>query len=413
MKERLQKLIARAGLASRREAERMIEEGRVRVNGQLVDQQGFLADPEEDHIKVDGKLLKLNNEYVYFLLNKPKGVVTTVNDPEERPTVMELMAPVKIRLFPVGRLDLNTEGALLMTNDGDLANKLLKPGSKCPKTYLVKVAGIPDEKDLWKLRRGITIDGLRYSKCTIDIIKSGKNTWLTVVLTEGKNHQIKNMFQAVGHPVSKLRRIGFAFLSLKGLDPGQFRELNEVEVERLKRGDVDPLTPISPLRTLKKIGVDVPKEPEPAPSDRSTYPRRRPGQRSAKRPGARPGNRSSSRPGSRPEERDRRSSSTKGPRRGPSSGYSRDSENRQDDQRRSQRDSGSGPYRKSTNRGRPGDSDRREDGRRPNRQDSGRPAQSNRRGSGGKGGWSKSRPGSGRPAGSKNGPSGRGGKRGR
>ena len=261
MKERLQKIIAKSGLASRREAERMIEEGRVKVNGQVIEEQGFQADPDTDHIKVDGKLIQWSDEKVYFLLNKPKGVVTTVSDPEGRITVVDLMASLKHRLFPVGRLDINTEGALLLTNDGDLANKILRPRAQCPKTYLVKVSGVPDEKDLARLQRGMTVDGIRYSRCEIKLIKTGNNSWLTVILHEGKNHQIKNMFTAVGHPVSKLRRIGFAFLSLKGLEPGQFRELNSVEIERLKRGDFQPLQPISPLRTLKTIGVELHKEP--------------------------------------------------------------------------------------------------------------------------------------------------------
>ena len=262
MKERLQKIIARAGFASRREAESLIDEGRVRVNGKLVTEQGFQADAREDHIKVDGKLLQLSNEFIYFLLNKPKGVVTTVSDPEGRTTIIDIMTSIKERLFPVGRLDMNTEGAILLTNDGELANKLLRPSAKCPKTYLVKVAGVPDAKDLGRLQNGITVDGVRYSRCHIEIIKKSNNSWLTVVLREGKNHQIKNMFEAVGHPVSKLRRIGFAFLSLKGLEVGQFRELNEVEVERLKRGDVEPIQPITPYRTLKNIGVEVDDDPK-------------------------------------------------------------------------------------------------------------------------------------------------------
>ncbi|PIE90193.1 MAG: hypothetical protein CR997_07305 [Acidobacteria bacterium] len=260
MKERLQKIIARAGLASRRQAEKWIDEGRVKVNGQVISEQGFLADAEKDHIKVNGKLIQVANEFTYILLNKPKGVVSTVSDPEERVTVADLMKPVQERLFPVGRLDINTEGALLMTNDGELANKLTHPSAKCPKTYLVKVAGAPDAKDLARLEKGVTVDGMRYGSCKVKLLKKGNNSWLTVELREGKNHQIKNMFESVGHPVSKLRRIGFAFLSLSNIEVGQFRVLNQIEIDRLKRGDVEPLRPISAHRVLKKIGVEVPDE---------------------------------------------------------------------------------------------------------------------------------------------------------
>jgi pseudouridine synthase len=332
MKERIQKIIARAGIASRREAERMIDEGRVRVNGKTITEQGTSADAEVDHIKVDGKLLQLSNEYYYYLLNKPKGVVSTVSDPDGRPTVIDLMAIVKHRLFPVGRLDINTEGALLLTNDGDLANKLLKPAAKCPKTYLVKVAGIPDAKDIDRLQRGVTVDGMRYSRCEIRILKSDNNSWLTVVLHEGKNHQIKNMFESVGHPVSKLRRIGFAFMSLKGLETGQFRELSDLEVERLKKGDVNPLKPISPLRTLKQIGVETPEEKESRPRRKPSSTKRTMGN------SLRRGTRSFGRDRDRRKTGERRDGLSRNEdRRGSSSDRSRDSRGK----KRSERNSGS------------------------------------------------------------------------
>lgn len=182
VEERLQKVIAQAGVTSRRDAESYILDGRVSVNGQLITELGFKVDPENDHIKIDGKLIQGSVEHVYILLNKPKGVVSTVNDPEERPTVLDLIKGVKERIYPVGRLDFNTEGALLITNDGDLTNRLLKPKSKCPKTYLVKVAHEPTVVTIKRLERGVTVDGTRYGPCQIQVLKVSNNSWLKVTL---------------------------------------------------------------------------------------------------------------------------------------------------------------------------------------------------------------------------------------
>jgi 23S rRNA pseudouridine2605 synthase len=240
---RLQKILAAAGIASRRKAEELITSGRVQVNGQKVTELGSKADPERDHIRVDGKLLKKPQPFRYFMLNKPKGVVTTVSDPEGRPTVMKFFARAGARVFPVGRLDYQSEGLLLMTNDGDLANVLTSAASKVEKTYLVKVSGKPTEQELEQLRQGIMIERGRRGEhegrvmtqpAKISLIRDTDNPWYEVVLTEGKNREIRKMFEEVGHFVEKVRRVGFGPLVLD-LEPGETRELNEQEVAQLKR----------------------------------------------------------------------------------------------------------------------------------------------------------------------------------
>jgi len=257
LEERLQKIISRAGLCSRREAESMISEGRVTVNGQTVTELGSKADPSRDHIKVNGKLLQKQETFVYILLYKPKGVLSAVVDPEGRPVVTDLIKGVKARLYPVGRLDFQTEGALLLTNDGELSNQLLNPKNHCPKTYLVKVSGSPDPKTVARLQRGITADGVRYGSCEIEVLRIAGNCWLKVVLFEGKNNQIRNMFAAVGHPVSKLKRIAFASLTIKDLEVGQWRELTESEIDRLKDGGYKPPVPLKLEAFLKSLGVNI------------------------------------------------------------------------------------------------------------------------------------------------------------
>ncbi len=260
MQERIQKILARAGVASRRAAEELIEQGRVTVNGTVVDELGSKADPMNDHIKVDGKRITLPDSLIYVLLYKPKGVVSTVSDPEGRPVVTDLIRGVKGRFYPIGRLDFQSEGALLLTNDGDLMHKLLSPRSKCHKTYLVKVSGIPDAKSLARLERGVTIEGLRYAGCEISLFDTPKNAWLRVVLYEGKKHHLRKIFEHVGHPVSKLKRIAFAGIELGELEPGEFRTLTEAEVEALQKGEYGR----SPdgLAELRKAGVPI-KTPRP------------------------------------------------------------------------------------------------------------------------------------------------------
>src|SRR6266849_6308911 len=210
--ERLQKIMAACGVASRRKAEEMIAAGRVTLNGKVVVEQGTKADPERDVICVDGKPLKSRERLLYFLLNKPKGYVTTASDPEGRPTVMELMKKCTERVYPVGRLDYASEGLLLMTNDGALAQKLTKAGSHVPKTYLVKISGKPDGPTLDRLRAGIDItldDGRRVktSPAKIRLVEDAANPWYEVILIEGRNRQIRRMFQSVGFLVEKIKRV--------------------------------------------------------------------------------------------------------------------------------------------------------------------------------------------------------------
>jgi 23S rRNA pseudouridine2605 synthase len=236
--ERLQKIIAAAGVASRRTAEELIRSGRVAVNGQTVTELGTKADPEHDHIRVNGKLLRGPERHVYLLLNKPKGLVTTVSDPEGRPTVMSVLGGVKARVYPVGRLDYASEGLLLLTNDGELAQRLMKAASHVPKTYVVKVSGKPTEEEIAKLRSGVSIaaeDGRRVktAPAKIRIIKEANNPWYEVTLIEGRNRQIRRMFEQVGHHVEKIRRVRYGPLELD-VPPGRYRQLKPQEVARLR-----------------------------------------------------------------------------------------------------------------------------------------------------------------------------------
>src|SRR5215471_3145139 len=237
--ERLQKIMAASGVASRRKAEEILAAGRVTLNGKVVTEQGAKADPERDEICVDGKPLKKSERLVYYMLNKPKGYVTTVSDPEGRPTVMDLLPKRGERVYPVGRLDYASEGLLLMTNDGALAAKLMKAGSHMPKMYRVKVSGKPEEKAIAKLRAGVTIaleDGRRVktSPAKVRLMEDGANPWYEVVLIEGRNRQIRRMFEEVGHHVEKIKRVQLGPLVLD-VEPGRVRELRASEVEKLKR----------------------------------------------------------------------------------------------------------------------------------------------------------------------------------
>jgi len=239
MQERLQKIMARCGVASRRKAEEMIAAGRVTLNGKVVVEQGTKADAEQDEICVDGKALERPERLVYFLLNKPKGYVTTVSDPEGRPTVMDLLPKRGERVYPVGRLDYASEGLLLMTNDGGLAQKLMKAGSHVPKTYLVKISGKPEEKDIERLRGGVTIEledkrRVKTAPATIRLAEDGANPWYEVTLIEGRNRQIRRMFERVGHRVERIKRVRMGPLALD-MEPGKFRELTRREVEQLKK----------------------------------------------------------------------------------------------------------------------------------------------------------------------------------
>ncbi len=232
--DRLQKIISQAGIASRRGAERLISEGRVSVNGDIVREPGSKANPETDDIRVDGKKIRVLSQKVYILLNKPRGCVTTVSDDRGRPTVIDLLREIKTKVYPVGRLDFNTEGLLLLTNDGDFAHRLAHPSHKIPKTYAVKVTGIPTEKEMERLSRGIILDRKKTSPAKISIERTtGKNSWLTITIHEGKKRQVRTMCEFIGHPVIKLKRIKYGFLELKGQKTGEYRYLTNGEVKRL------------------------------------------------------------------------------------------------------------------------------------------------------------------------------------
>ena len=246
--ERLQKIISAAGVASRRKAEEFITSGRVQVNGQIVTELGTKADPEKDHIRVDDKLLKRVDHHVYVLLNKPKGYVTTLSDPEGRPTIVDLLRGVKTRVFPVGRLDYASEGLLLLTNDGEMANALTKAASHVPKTYLVKVDGQPDDAAIERLRLGISLPDrkgiqTRTAPAGIQLVHKAENPWYEVTLIEGRNRQVRKMFEETGHHVEKLKRVRYGPFTLD-VHPGKFRYLKPEEVEQLRaaiqRGESSP-----------------------------------------------------------------------------------------------------------------------------------------------------------------------------
>jgi 23S rRNA pseudouridine2605 synthase len=233
--ERLQKIIAAAGITSRRKAEELIQEGRVTVNGTIVTELGSKADIERDHIKVDGKLLRATSQHVYLALNKPRNYVTTVHDPERRPTVMDLIKGVKTRVYPVGRLDYHSEGLLLLTNDGELANVLTSARNHVAKIYLVKVNGMLSTVQEDQFRNGIPLGGRRTAPAGLRLSRRGENPWYEVRLIEGRTNQIRNMFKHFGLLVEKLKRIRIGPLDLGTLEPGEFRRLSPREVEEFRR----------------------------------------------------------------------------------------------------------------------------------------------------------------------------------
>lgn len=233
--ERLQKILARAGIASRRKAEQIILEGRVTVNGRVVAELGAKADPERDKIKVNGKLLKLPGQYVYLALNKPRGCVTTVSDPQGRPTVMDLIGGVRTRVYPVGRLDYHSEGLLLLTNDGEFAHAVTSASTHLPKTYLVKVNGMLTPEQEEQFRRGVPLGGRRTAPAGLKLVRRAVNPWYEVTLIEGRKHQVRLMFQHFGRLVEKLKRVRIGFLELGKLQPGEFRALTPGEVARFKK----------------------------------------------------------------------------------------------------------------------------------------------------------------------------------
>ena len=240
MEQRLQKLIAAAGIASRRHAEELIAAGRVTVNGEVIKELGTKADPEKDHIKVNGKLINpqlKSREKIYVLLNKPKGYLSSVSDPEGRPLVTELLPPSLGKLHPVGRLDFNTEGLLLLTNDGDFTNYVTAARNRVEKVYEVKVKGVPAESGIQRLRRGITLeDGTRTAPAKIEKLhETQTNAWYEVLLHQGRNQQVRRMFELIGHSVLKLRRVRIGFLTDERLKPGYWRLLSPGEVARMMK----------------------------------------------------------------------------------------------------------------------------------------------------------------------------------
>jgi 23S rRNA pseudouridine2605 synthase len=234
MTERLQKILSQAGVASRRKAEELIVEGRVTVNGETVTELGSKADFEQDHIKVDGHLLRKPKRLTYIALNKPKGVVTTVSDPEGRETVMHLLRGVKDRVFPVGRLDYHSEGLLLLTNDGEFAHRITAPASHVMKTYVVKANGALTEEQERAFREGVSLHGRKTAPCELKRLKPGASPWYEVKIAEGRQNQIRIMFKNFGRLVEKLRRVKIGFLELD-VAPGRWRALTPKEIERFRK----------------------------------------------------------------------------------------------------------------------------------------------------------------------------------
>ena len=235
MEERIQKIIAQMGIASRRKAEEIIAEGRVTVNGKVA-LIGEKADPSKDHIKVDGKLLIRREPKVYLMFNKPKNVVTSLADPQGRPTIKDYLKSIRYRVFPVGRLDFDSEGLLLLTNDGDFTNAVLHPSRKIPKTYMVKVKGIIDDNKINKLRLGVRLEDGRTLPARVKFARqSQNNSWIEIAITEGKKRQVRRMVEAVGHPALKLRRVSINGVRLSGLKIGELRPLTERELRELKK----------------------------------------------------------------------------------------------------------------------------------------------------------------------------------
>jgi 23S rRNA pseudouridine2605 synthase len=283
--ERLQKILAAAGVASRRAAEEMILEGRVTVNGKRITELGTKADPVVDHVKVDGKRLRAAAPYRYILMNKPRGVVVTRDDPQRRTTVYVLLGTrVSEPVVPVGRLDFDSEGLILLTNDGPLAYRIAHPSGGCQKEYEVKVSGVPTPTKIARLARGVLIDGVRTAPATVELIDTtpekdgiGGNAWLRVVLGEGRSRQVRKMLESVGHKVSKLRRVAIGPIRDKSIPPGGFRDLSPAELDALRA--VRPAPKPAKAPRTRPAARSTPK-PEPKPAHAT-------GGRPAGKPGAR------------------------------------------------------------------------------------------------------------------------------
>jgi 23S rRNA pseudouridine2605 synthase/16S rRNA pseudouridine516 synthase len=234
--ERLQKVLANAGVASRRHSEELIQAGKVKVNGEVVKTLGTKVDPEKDAIVVNGKLLKAEAPKIYLMLNKPAGYVTTAHDPQGRPTVLDLVKDVGHRVYPVGRLDFDTEGLLLLTNDGDLTYALTHPKHEVGKTYLALVQGVPGPDKLKRFQKGLRLADGKTAPARVRPVKNIRgNAWLEITIHEGRNRQVRRMCETIGHPVIKLKRIKLGFLDLDKLEEGKYRLLTKEEVRKLKQ----------------------------------------------------------------------------------------------------------------------------------------------------------------------------------
>jgi len=232
MLERLQKVLAKAGVASRRRAEELIRQGKVRVDGRIITEMGTKVDPETQNIECEGVALVSREEKVYILLHKPTGYLSTVDDPQGRPIVTDLLKNIKERVYPVGRLDLNTEGALLLTNDGELSQKILHPSHEVNKTYVAKVKGVPGRKKLDALSKGIELEGRKTWPASIKVLKTeAQSTVIQIIIHEGRKRQVRKMFEAIGHPVLALKRTAYGQLELGGLGPGKYRFLTPRDIK--------------------------------------------------------------------------------------------------------------------------------------------------------------------------------------
>lgn len=272
--ERLQKILARAGVASRRAAETLIREGRVRVNGRVVTELGTRADPVKDKVEVDGKRV-VSEHPVYYVLHKPREVVTTLDDPEGRESIADLVKRIPQRVYPVGRLDYHTSGVLLLTNDGELAQSLLHPRKRVPKTYIAKLRGKVPLAALGVLRNGVVLDdGKRTAPAELFVTREERgNTWLQITITEGKNRQIHRMAEAVGLRVMRLTRVAFAGVTLEGLPPGRYRELSGDELRKLKRDYKNPSRRHQQNLARERLAeARYGFEPGQSPEDRETAP---------------------------------------------------------------------------------------------------------------------------------------------
>jgi pseudouridine synthase len=250
MEVRLQKIISSAGIASRRAAEKLIEQGRVTVNGTTITELGTKADLDVDDIRVDERRVKRPQLHRYFLLNKPRGYVTTRSDPEHRPTVLDLLKGVREYVYPVGRLDFDSEGLLILTNDGDLAATLTHPKHEVERVYEAQVLGVPDAHDIDRLSRGIMLEGRRTAPANVELLRErrteGDTSILRITIHEGRSRQVRKMADAIGHPVRTLKRVRIGPIWDKTLRVGAYRELTPEEVQRLKRSGKSPKTPTSP-----------------------------------------------------------------------------------------------------------------------------------------------------------------------